>query len=359
MAMNTERAIRALPARLGAALPAVLVLALLVTGCARPKGVLFEPPEQPLFWPTPPEPARVHYVGQIVISEDLKPGKSFGEALGEALFGTESSHSMLTPYALCTDGRERLFVSDSNAQLVHVFNLETRVYEQWKPEGEGEGLSQPVGVALDTFGHLLVSDSVAGAIFVFDADGTFLGEMGRGRLARPCGIAVDPVNGRIFVADAAAHQIVVLAFDGEELQRLGERGTNPGQFNFPTNVAVDAGGRLYVSDSLNFRVQVFDADLRPVRAFGTKGDMPGYFSHPKGLALDSDDHLYVIDAHFECVQIFDPEGRLLLTFGEEGHGPGQFWLPTGIHIDDDDRIWITDSYNRRVQVFDYRPEVQR
>jgi DNA-binding beta-propeller fold protein YncE len=345
-----------------------VLLAVLIAGlggCAQPKGVVFEPLQEPRQWPAPPEPARIGYVGQLVTSSDLKPAKSFGQVLGEKLFGQKASRSMLSPFALCTDGGDRLFVVDSNAQLVHVFDLESRGYEQWKPsaggedqaEARAEGLtfSQPVGVAWDPGGRLLVSDSVAGCVFVFAPDGTCRGRIGSGLLGRPCGLAVDSAEGRIFVADAAVHQVVVLDGEGRLLSRVGTRGLELGQFNFPTNVALDSAGRLYVADTLNFRVQVFDRRLQPLRQIGSAGDLPGYFSRPKGLALDSEDHLYVVDAHFETVQIFDPHGLLLLSFGREGSGPGEFWLPAGIHIDPSDRIWIADSYNRRVQVFQYLP----
>jgi DNA-binding beta-propeller fold protein YncE len=331
--------------------------ALLLAGCGQPAGEIFEPPEAALVWPAPPEPARVHYVGSLVTSEDLKPARSFGAALGEALFGREEARSMLTPYALCRDEGDRLFVCDSNAQVIHVFDLDRRDYEQWSPPDGWASFAQPVGVALDWRDRLLVSDSVAGTIFVFDRSGAFLGELGAEHLQRPCGIAVDEEAQRIYVADVATHQVVVLDGDGGLTQRVGTRGTALGEFNYPTNVAVDGSGRLYVSDSLNFRVQLFARELTPVRQIGRKGDLPGYFSHPKGIAVDGEDHLYVLDAHFESVQIFDPEGALLLAFGSEGGGPGEFWLPTGICIDRNNRIWIADSYNRRVQVFDYRAEV--
>ena len=180
-------------------------------------------------------------------------------------------------------------------------------------------------------------------------------------MQHPVGIAVDSARKRIFVADVKAHQILILDHAGKLLNRLGSRGTAPGQFNFPTNLALDSQGRLYVSDSLNFRVQVFDAALPPIRQIGKKGDMPGCFAQPKGIAIDAEGHLYVLDSQFENVQIFSPEGQILMDFGQEGHGPGEFWLPTGIFIEHGtgptgpaDRIYIADSYNRRIQVFDYQ-----
>jgi DNA-binding beta-propeller fold protein YncE len=178
-------------------------------------------------------------------------------------------------------------------------------------------------------------------------------------LRRPCGLAVDARNDRLYVADAALHQVVIFSPTTQQVvARLGSRGMELGKFNFPTYVAVDSQGQLYVSDSLNFRVQQFGSDFMPIRAIGKKGDMPGYFSTPKGLALDSHDHLYVVDANFEAVQIFSTEGELLLDFGQEGRGPGEFWLPNGIFIDPRNRIWVADTYNRRIEVFDFLPEAQ-
>ncbi len=341
-----------------AVLPTLALLLLLtyLIGCTHPKGVIFGNVDPSVSWPQPPEPVRIVYVGSLRTDKDLKPSKSFAKSFAETFFGETVSQSMLTPYAVCTDGYNRVFACDSNAQLVHVFNLETREYQQWKPDDPGVGFAQPVGIAYDATRGLVVSDSAAGVLFTFDADGYYLGTLGKGVLNKPSGITIDSAKGRIFVADVGLHQVVVLSFDGELIERIGERGTSLGEFNFPTNVAYGHDGLLYVSDSLNFRVQVFDQNFSPLRQIGQKGDLPGYFSHPKGIALDRDNHLYVIDSHFESVQIFDSQGNLLLTFGQEGHGPGQFWLPTGIHIDPNNRIWVADSYNQRLQVFEYRPE---
>jgi DNA-binding beta-propeller fold protein YncE len=325
-------------------------------GCGQPRGVIFEPLETPMAWPPPPETPRIRYVGQLETSEDLKPGRSFGQGLGETLFGQSPDHSMLSPYAICAGEDGQLFVCDSNGQVVHVFDLDRRTYEQVAVPEPTPGFSQPIGVAVLGPDRLLVADSVAQTIFAFSTGGRYLGRFGAGLLQRPCGLAVDQARGRVFVADSAAHQVVVLDADGALVERLGRRGDAPGEFNYPTNVAVDDDGRLYVSDTLNFRVQVFENDLTPLRIVGSRGEVPGYFSQPKGVALDSEGHLYVVDAHFEAVQVFDQRGRLLLMFGSEGRGPGEFWLPAGIFIDDRDRIWVADSYNRRVQVFQYLPE---
>ncbi|MHC5026743.1 MAG: NHL repeat-containing protein [Planctomycetota bacterium] len=333
-----------------------MLACLIMSGCGRPAGVLFAPLDAPLRWPPGADDARIEYVGMLRSDRDLAPAKSGGEVLSEALFGTTPEQAMLSPYGVCTDGGDRLFVSDSGGQIVHVFDLERRRYDRWPVDETTPTFGQPLGLAWDAHGdRLLVADAVTGSIVTLNAAGQVRETLGAEHLVRPSGVAVD-ADGRIYVSDAGAHRVIVLDRSGALVGQIGDRGVAPGNFNFPTNVCVDDVGRVYVADSLNFRIQIFDENLEPLRTVGAQGDRPGYFSQPKGVALDSDGHLYVVDAHFETIQIFDDAGRLLLDFGGEGQDPGRFWLPAGIHIDSRDRIWVADSYNHRVQVFQYLEE---
>ncbi len=330
---------------------AVIGAAIVLTGCAHPAGVIFEPMEDAPRWPAPPEPARIEYVGSLTLESDLKPRVSFAASLGRALFGGREIRTMLSPIDVSSDQAGRLYVCDSNAQVVHVFDLETREYARRKPPESAGGFSQPVAITIDDQDRLLVADAVARVIDVFDREGVFIGAWGDGQLTRPAGIAFDPIGRRIIVADSAAHQLVVFDLAGSVQSVIGKRGSAIGQFNFPTGVAVGPTGHIFVSDSLNFRIQEFDAAFTPIRTIGQKGDLPGYFGLPKGITVDENGLLFVVDAHFEAVQIFDSEGRLLLSFGREGQRPGEFWLPAGVHADGTGQIWVADSYNRRVQVF--------
>ena len=335
---------------------ALLILLMLTAGCAGKPKPIFPQVNPPIGWPEPPEPARVRYVGRLATSADLKRPIGGLEAIGSAIFGKKSARAMLTPFAVCTDGHDRLFVADSNAQVVHVFDLQTRRYAMWRPASPAR-FSQPVGVAYESaLGRLYVSDSVGATVHMFDRAGKYLGQTLPGLFKRPTGIFYDRRTKRLLVTDTVAHNVTVCGPNGEPITRFGNRGERLGEFNFPTSVTVDSSGLVYVCDALNFRIQQFESDYRPIRQIGSKGDMPGYFGQPKAVACDSQNHLYVVDAQFEAVQIFDSEGRLLLNFGEEGRAPGQFWLPTGIFIDPQNRIWVADDYNRRVQVFEYLAE---
>jgi DNA-binding beta-propeller fold protein YncE len=334
----------------------LLILALLV-GCAGKPKPIFVPVNPPIIWPQPPETTRIRYIGQLATSNDLKRPVGGLEKIGGAIFGKKSAAAMLTPYAVCTDGGDRVFVADSQAQCVHVFDMTTRKYSRIVPP-KPLRFTQPVGVAYETaLRRLYVADSVGAAVFMFDGNGKYLGQTLPNLFVRPTGMFYDRYSKRLLVTDTAAHTVTVLGPSGEPVTKFGRRGDRLGEFNFPTSVTVDSLGIVYVCDALNFRIQQFTHDYQPIRQIGRKGDLPGYFGQPKSVACDSQNHLYVVDAQFEAVQIFDPYGRLLLNFGEEGHVPGRFWLPTGIFIDPKDRIWVADDYNRRIQVFQHIAEV--
>lgn len=337
---------------------ALALTALALSGCGRAAGVIFEPLDPPLRWPAPPDRPRLEYVGSLAAESDLKPAQSFFDGLGRALFGAEAPRAMLSPMDVATID-SRVFVADSNAQVVHVFDLDTRRYQRWAPDEAHGGFSQPVALAADDRGRLLVADAVAGVIDVFDARGQLVAAWGAGELARPAGVAFDPAHQRILVTDSAQHHIAVFDLDGNLLRTVGGRGSDLGSFNYPTAIDVAPDGSVVVSDSLNFRVALLDQNLAPIRAIGAKGDMPGYFGLPKGVAFDSHGRIIVVDAHFEAVQLFDALGRLLTFFGVEGQAPGEFWLPVGAHVDQRDGwLWIADSYNKRVQVFRFLEEAQ-
>ena len=142
--------------------------------------------------------------------------------------------------------------------------------------------------------------------------------------------------------------------DGEYLFKIGGRGDQEAQFNFPSHLAF-AGDRLFVNDTMNFRIQIFSPDGKHLETFGKHGTGSGYFIQPKGVAIDSEGHVYVADAMANQVQIFDQDGTFLLGFGGTGEGPGAFQMPAGVAIRDD-TIYVADSRNQRVQVFRYLKE---
>jgi len=80
-----------------------------------------------------------------------------------------------------------------------------------------------------------------------------------------------------------------------------------------TDVAFDHTGNLYVLDATAYRVVVFDARGRYFRTIGRQGDGPGEFGFPSAIALLPGGELVVNDAAKSNLQIFGPDGTFLRT----------------------------------------------
>ncbi|MFQ5723018.1 MAG: 6-bladed beta-propeller [Terriglobia bacterium] len=304
----------------------------------------------------PPSRGTIDYVRTIDSVRDYSKPKSIWGRLLEWVAGPAEVPQLLRPYGLTQDSEGHLIVADPGQRVVHIFDFERRKY-QYLSGGRREPFASPIGVAVDAQDNIYVTDSVRARIYVFNRKGKFIRSLGdprRGtRFLRPTGLAIDPEQRLIYLTDTLRHQVLVLDLGGAVLRTIGQRGTGPGEFNYPTALTL-ADGKLYVVDAMNFRIQILTPEGRYLGSFGQLGNRTGTLNRPKGIAADSDGHLYVVDALFETVQVFDSQGRLLYYFGATGSQPGQFVLPAGIYIDPRNQIYVADSYNRRVQVFRYR-----
>ncbi|MFQ5695587.1 MAG: 6-bladed beta-propeller [Terriglobia bacterium] len=318
--------------------------------------------------PSPADPARprktaarvsrgaIDYVRSIDSVRAFSQPRSFLGKVVEWVAGRAEKPRLLRPYAVAQDSQGRLIVADPGQRVVHIFDFERRKYQHLSG-GRRERFRSPVGVAVDARDNIYVSDSVRARIYIFNKKGKFIRALGAPDretvFRRPTGLALDPARRLLYVTDTLRHQVLVLDLGGALLRTIGRRGKGPGEFNYPTALAL-AGGTLYVADAMNFRVQALTPEGHFLSSFGRLGNRTGTFNRIKGIAADTDGNLYVVDALFETVQVFDPEGRLLYYFGSTGTGDGQFTLPAGIYIDPRNHIFIADSYNRRVQEFRYR-----
>jgi sugar lactone lactonase YvrE len=162
------------------------------------------------------------------------------------------------------------------------------------------------GLHVDKDNNIWVSDGrtmnngKGHTVFKFDQNGKVLmtlgkpGVAGTGRdtFSEPSDILVAP-NGDIFIADGhggpqSNHRMVKFDKDGKFIKEWGKKGTGPGEFNVPHNLAMDSAGRLFVADRGNNRIQVFDQDGKYLLEWNQ-------FGRPSGLFIDKKDMLYVAD----------------------------------------------------------------
>lgn len=339
---------------------AAAIAVAIVQGCApvpvRTAGKDAGPP----VFPAPPDEPRFIFERSIYSSGDvLMDGASadFRRLLtGEARRG----EVLNKPNAIAVfEGR--IFVSDSVEAVIRVFDVPSGRHFRIGADDPGK-LTKPLGIDVDRDGNLYVADTTAKAIFIYDRDGKFLRRIGDPKwFERLVNVTVDPKGDRLYLVDiggVASQQHRVRVVDTKTAAPLfdfGKRGKEPGEFNFPRDIAVTKNGLIYVVDSGNFRVQVFERDGKYLRSFGSLGRQFGQFARPKEIAADAAGNVYVTDTAFGNFQIFNGEGELLMFIGlrSEQDAPARYMLPAGITVDEDGRVYVVDQWFRKVDV--YRP----
>jgi sugar lactone lactonase YvrE len=345
----------------------MLLLALALTACASSGTVrgrlhygMDDAPEgQKLMWPAAPEVPRFLYTGTLVGEPNFRANgaeRPTLERLGRWIVGLDGVAPtplvMQRPAALVGDDAGRLYVADVSKQAVFVFDEKAGELLLWQQADAARRFLAPAGVALAS-DRIFVSDAELGAVFVLDRQGEPRGTIGARELERPTGIARDAVSGRLFVADTYAHDIKVFDDRGALVATLGQRGTAPGEFNFPSHLAL-SHGELYVTDTLNNRVQVLRAaDGAFLRQFGTRGLALGQLVRPKGVSVDGEGNVYVIESFYDSLLVYSPRGEFLMPIGGTGKATGRFYLPAGVWVDGRNRVHVADMFNGRVVLFQF------
>lgn len=309
-------------------------------------------PEVSRQWPEPPAEARISYVRSFARPSDLGISKSFFQRFVEFFTG-ESDARLIRPMAIVEASDQTLYVADPGAKGVHRFNKQQGRY-QFIQRDDDQPLISPVALAAGMHAEVYVADSALAQLFVITADKDIAIPMQlHTKISQPSGLVFAPEQQLLWIVDTSAHQLIAVDLNGNERYRIGRRGDQAGEFNYPTMICRDTAGRLYITDSLNFRVQIFDANGKFISQFGHHGNATGDMSRPKGIGVDRFGHIYVVDSLFHALQVFDSQGQFLLAIGGQGKGVGEFWLPTGLFMSTDNRMYVADSHNQRVQVFKY------
>ncbi|OGT25347.1 MAG: hypothetical protein A2Z17_04665 [Gammaproteobacteria bacterium RBG_16_66_13] len=238
------------------------------------------------------------------IQEQVPAGSS--GAVSQPRLGATSAEPLTgfeRPFDVSVDSHGTLFVLeglrqrrissfDRDGQPVIAFSL---------PSSDG-GLAATY-FAVGPGGDLYVADRGARAVLVFDPKGVLNEQLGPPLDDEwlPLGVGFDS-TGNLYVTDVTPgrHRIFKLAPNGELLWTRGSEGTGPGEFSFPTDIAVDGKGRIYVADANNRRVQVLD-EAGNFLQFLPDG---GATIEPRALAVDGS-HLYVASVSQQCVLVYD------------------------------------------------------
>lgn len=257
------------------------------------------------------------------------------------------------PFALALDAAQNLYVHDGSNGTVRRVDATTRIIQTVAGGGTfiGDGLvatsailQQPLGVALDRNGNLLIADTEHSLVRKVDAVSGVISTFA-GILNQCCGGEVE--------AGAAATAT---------------------QIGFPVDVAVDASGNAYIADPNGGRVlrvdsagkiTVFAGGGNPSDETGDGGPATAARIIPLALAFDPAGNLYLVDHAYDGphrIRKIDAQTNLISTvaggksagFAGEGAAAAGALLdtPQGIAIDRAGNIFISDSLNGAIRRID-------
>jgi len=260
---------------------------------------------------------------------------------------------------LADTGNDRVLVFDRSGSFVTQFGGVAASGGQQREDA----LSHPEDVATDAGGLVFIADTDANRISVFDKSARFVrrwGDFGAfaGLMDQPAGVAMS--GGALFVADSRNHRIDVFDAEGRLLREWGAHARMPregaGRLHYPRRIAFAPDGSLAaVVEPFEDRVQLFralGAGAQEAPRLPIPPDEQTHFG--RHLAIDGD-LLAIPQPEVHDVAVFDLRGPvpvMITRFGERGRAFGQFVRATGVAVDGAaHRIQVADEALARIQSF--------
>src|SRR6516162_1161241 len=254
-------------------------------------------------------------------------------------------------------------------------------------------LNEPYGIAIDKVANVYIADRhnhcvrrvdrTSGVITTFAGNGVagFNGDGGpasRAGMVEPNGLALDPAQGRLFIADVADHRVRVVdlatgtisTFAGTgEGQHSGDGGpaSRAGVFGARA-VKVAADGTVYILERQGSTLRAVDprsgviSTVAGTGARGYGGDggpaKAAVFDAPKELALDPGGNILIVDTENHAIRCIHAATGIVETIAGGRKGPGGdngqataagLGRPHGAVVGPYGAIYIGDTENHRIR----------
>jgi len=308
------------------------------------------------------------------------------------------------PFDVGFDVDGNLYFSDTFNHRIRRVDARTGIISTFAGSSEagyaGDGgpatrarLNEPYGIAIDKVANVYIADRhnhcvrrvdrTSGVITTFAGNGVagFNGDGGpasRAGMVEPNGLALDPAQGRLFIADVADHRVRVVdlatgtisTFAGTgEAQHSGDGGPAMAAGVFGARaVKVATDGTVYILERQGSTLRVVDPrnsiiiTMAGTGARGYSGDgglaRDAVFDAPKEFTLDPGGDILIVDTENHAIRCIHAANGIVETIaggrkgGEGDGGPARaagLGRPHGAVVGPDGSIYIGDTENQRIR----------
>ena len=301
----------------------------------------------------------LEYYGLLLLYIQDKYECTDGPAPTNAL-ALKNNPRFLTRIAASRNLTGDYYVTDAKVGSIFIYDSSLVLSQELKD------LAKPLGIAVNSSGHILVGNDKRNNIEVYNPDnGALLASFGESEIETPSSIMLDSED-NVYVTDAGSNTIYVYDSTYKLITNIGERGKDPHQLRAPSNAILSADeSELFVLDRLNQRIQVYDNEgnwLRGITFEGTDGEdcnwftgqcaIPGApaFTRLQAMDFDASGKLHVLDMFHGVVSIFDPQsGEYLGGYGAYGTADGELKSPTSLLVNGSQSL-VADGGKNTIEV---------
>ena len=286
----------------------------------------------------------------IKVNPNIKFHQQAKEACQQGLRKLEQSATFLCPIFRC----QRMdTIRDLIAELGEIVPCEIPNYSLKKDSiltagkfGRGDNELHAKGIAFDNTNELMYLAGYGNRrVQMVSLKGEIVAHFGNDSLLNPWGIAV--TDEYAFVTDTGHHALFQFRKkDFKLLNRVGTKGDEEGQLNFPRGLCIDTNRDVLIADNGNNRVCIFSKQLKFKSCIGI-----GQLNFPTDVKL-SDNRVVVLDWNIKCVHFFSRDGHLLSSCVSRGVKRGSLVdLPFFFCLDAANNIIISDNSNNAIFIF--------
>ncbi|MBI9085486.1 MAG: hypothetical protein JEZ11_17955 [Desulfobacterales bacterium] len=273
--------------------------------------------------------------------------------------GPAIAAQLADPWEVAVDSSGTVYVSDTGNHRIRKVSPDgviTTVAGNGIEGFSGDGgsaaqaqLNNPMGIEVDRFGNLYISDSGNQRIRKVDPQGIIATIVG------------DPEESGGGYGGYGGASVFIGEYGGDEGSAYYAK------LNNPQGIALDANGILYIADTENLRIRKVDTNgiITSVAGNGESGNTvdgipatDARFMRPCHVALDGTGIIYISDKWSHVILAVDTNGIIkkfagwgVSGFRGEGSEASNAMLstPSGLATGRDMRLYIADSNNQRIR----------